>query len=525
MPEQLSGAMRFSVDSLLFYAPKVKGAGEGLAEAVAAAQRRLLGLGDFFGRAWPDEPFRHSYPRCQYAMLIIVRQLAEEIQGIGEGIELMARSFGITEDQNTTDIRRIQVNQGHADARISGTGGLPAPPGFAPSPAPRKPSRSANPFEHPSPAPAASPEAKPSVTVTTAAVPGEITPSSFAPSATPPPELTPSPEPGLNPTVWKQKTMVSLRGPFPSGDPDKMDEAAACWATLGAALDEAWTALQRYTAYIMADTQGKAAEAFQDYVDGLTGKGHGSLSRAIDAVQELRKACLKQASEIRETKTSMEQMLLGLAASIFIGQFVSLITFETTQELSDAIDVGIAAKLTQLAEFFEKFSETLAENMQEAVVPASKVLGQMGAAGLQSAVITDVNIEASDLIGRAFGEPPAPGSQVLLETLEGGALGMFLGQGSAGGLLGVSARALSKRLISMGESLQQDESRDPDVGRRLALLGVRLKDGSITVSAANSAATQLITQHQITPLTFFSGVISNRLTTAISPDPGVRAKG
>jgi hypothetical protein len=43
------------------------------------------------------------------------------------------------------------------------------------------------------------------------------------------------------------------------------------------------------------------------------------------------------------------------------------------------------------------------------------------------------------------------------------------------------------------------------------------------VTAANSAATQLLTQGQITPVSFFTGAISNRFMTAISPNTGKHA--
>lgn len=150
MTVHLSGTVRFSVESLLYYAPKITGTGETLASAVNRVQRELLDLGDFFGSSWPDEPFRNSYPRCQYAMLIIARLVADEIRGLGGGIEQMARTYGITESQNVADIQRIQAGQGQTAARISHTGGLPAPP-VVPA-GMTTPAQSANPFApHPDP--------------------------------------------------------------------------------------------------------------------------------------------------------------------------------------------------------------------------------------------------------------------------------------------------------------------------------------------------------------------------------------
>jgi hypothetical protein len=514
MPEHISGSTRFSVESLLYYAPKITGIGVTLASAVDTAQRRLLDLGNFFGSSWPDEPFRDNYPRCQYAMLIIARQLAEEIQGIGGGIEQTARTYGVAEDQNTADVARIQTSESRMAMLINHTGGLPQPPDTPlslptiPTPAGPLPSPQAN------PAPVA-----PAAPATQAALSAYIT---TAPS----PEPTPSPEPGADPTAWhlSQSNPLSIMGPWPTGNPAKMDEAADCWTALQGALDTAWTDLQRYTAYILADAQGAAADAFNDYVDGLTATGHGSLTRAIEATQYLHDVCVKQADEIRSLQRSLEETAIELAASIFIGQAVSLLTFESTQALSDALDVGIEARLTELAASFQRFTGIALGDLSGSIKATSSVLGRAFSASFQSAAITDLDIGANDVIGRAFGQPPTPATNALLETLEGGAIGTVLGQGSAGGLLGISAGAASKRLIDLGEALQESDSESP-AAKALVQLGVRLKDGSITVSAANAAAAQLITQHKITPVTFFSGTISNRLTTAISPNTGKHAAG
>src|ERR1700759_5287200 len=128
MPAPISPAVRFSVESLLYYAPKIISTGTALASAVTTVQRQLSGLGDFYGGSWPDQPFRDSYPRSQDAGLIIATQLADEIQGIGGGIEQMARNYGITENQNAADISRIEANQGHISELMYHTGGFPPPP-------------------------------------------------------------------------------------------------------------------------------------------------------------------------------------------------------------------------------------------------------------------------------------------------------------------------------------------------------------------------------------------------------------
>ncbi|MBO0804076.1 MAG: hypothetical protein J2P25_13505 [Nocardiopsaceae bacterium] len=495
MTERISGTVRFSVESLLYYAPKIT--------ATGMAQRRLLGLGDFFGNSWPDQPFRDSYPRSQYAMLIMARQLADEIQGIGGGIRQMAQTYGITENQNTADINKIQTEEGQISALMAHTGGPASPPDT-----PLK-----DPYARPGGDQVPDPRAN-----SAPAVPAPRPPGSPAPEPGTKPTATPSPRPqaplGPHTVRWGPFDIRELAGPFPSGDPTRMEEAADCWRDLNAALDEAWSDLQRYTAYILSDAEGPAADAFRDYADGLIAPGHGSLTHAIKTCIYLRDSCLDQAAEIRNLRRTLEQTADELAAGFVIGQFVSVLTFQTTQALSDAIDAGIMAKFTSLAEWFEEHGMTFMRELETTVKAASKVFSKAFVAGAQGSVIGGLDFAANDLIGRAFDEPWASGTTALKDIAEGGVLG------SIGSLVGQSAGAASKKLIKMGQALQNSEDGDSQAGARLMALGRQLKEGSITVAAASAAMGQLIVQHQITPATFFASTIGSRFTTMISPHTG-----
>lgn len=508
MPGHISGTIRFSVESLLYYAPKVTGTGTTLESAVAAVQRRLLSLGDFFGDSWPDRPFRDSYPRAQYAMLIITRQLADEIQGIGGGIEQMARTYGITEDRNIADITRIGLNENRTSSLISRSGGLPQPPDTSLSvsapqaPPPRIP--------HPRPNPA------PVTPANTATLSGYV-------SAAPMPGPTPSPRPRADPTAWRQSDPVSILGPWPSGDPARMGEAADCWTTLHSALDTAWSDLRRYTTYILTDAQGPAADAFSDYVNGLTANGHGSLTRAIEMTQCLHDACLRQAEEIGDLRRKIEQAAIEFAATFVIGQIVSMVTFGSAEEATAAIEAGLTARLTLLADRLAADGTTLARMLNTAAVGASKASAAAVVSGMQSAMIGEADLGADNIVNKAFGEEPAQGLAAVKVLVESGGLGMILGQGSAGGVLGWSAATASKKLIDLGETLKGSEGNDGEIGATLKALGRQLKDGGITISAANATLTQLITNGKITPAMVFSGAVANRFTTAISPHTGKHA--
>jgi len=528
MPESLSGAVLFSVETLLYYAPKITRTGDDLTAAVDRAQRQLTGLGDFFGDSWPDEPFRDSYPRAQWAMLIIARQIADEIRGIGAGIEQMARTYGLAEQQGVADARRLQGDQSRTDARVAHSGGLPKPP-VIPDSKPHS-TTAVNPFApHPDPTAGPAP-VPPGATIgrTSAAVPAPISSSSFTakPQSRPAGPLLPDPQPGTDPTTWNPRDATSFLGPWPSGDPARMDEAADVWKALTAALDDAWAELQRYTAYIMADCQGKAADLFQDYADTLTGHGHGLLFRAIDLAQELRNTCENQANEIRQLKSKLEEIVIEIAATFVIGQVLSMLTFGAAEEATAALEAGMIARISAWTRDIFEAGTTAARVMNTGIEGLAKGASAMIVGSLQSTAIGAGDLAATNVIGRAFGDKPIEGTAALKAIAEDGGIGMFFGQGSAGGLLGVSAAAASKRLIKVGETLQKAESADRQAaGDGLVRLGLQLKGSSITVAAANAAATQLITQHEITPLTFITGTISNRFTNAISPATGAHAKG
>ena len=526
MPEHLSGTVRFSVESLLYHAPKITRTGETLADMVSTAQRRLIDLGDFFGKSWPDKPFRDGYPRCQYAMLIIARQVAEEIQGIGGGIAEMARTYGIAEDQNAADIRKIQGDEAAVSARISHSGGLPKPPSVAGL----KPaaSKSANPFERPAPDPTSNPVAVPpsDISTTSAAVPAEITSASFTakPSSHPVGPVMPDPQPGVDPTTWQRRDAGSLLGPWPSGDPNRMNEAARYWSDLTAALDEAWTDLQRYTAAIIAEAEGPAAETFRDYADKLIGKGHGLLSRAIEMGQDLQKTCVQQAENIFHIKKQLEVALIEIGATFVIGQVLSVLTFGDAEGLTIAVEASVTERVTAILTRFVQAGEAVEAALTDTAEGIGKIAGAAAAGGAQSTLIGAADLAATNAIGKAFGEKPVEGADALKAVAVDGAVGTILGQGSASGLLGLPTEAAAGRLRAIGQAIKTEADGERSAGPALIKVAEQLKSGSITVSAANAAATQLLTQHEITPLTFITGTIANRFTTAIGPRTGMHAK-
>jgi hypothetical protein len=257
-----------------------------------------------------------------------------------------------------------------------------------------------------------------------------------------------------------------------------MDDAASYWNTLQSALDTAWTDLQHYTAYILADAQGAAADAFNDYVDGLTATGHGSLTRAIQMTQDLHDVCILQADEVRRLRRTLEQFAIEFVATLAIGQFVSMLTFGTAEEVTAAVETGLTTRLTAWAAEMAADGTRLAEVLNSTAVALSKVMVAAFTGGTQSAMIAEADLGATDVIGLAFGEKPASGAAPLKTALEGGAVGAVLGQGSAGGLLGLGTAAASERLIDLGEAIEKSDEGSV-AGPAFMTLGRQLKSGSI----------------------------------------------
>jgi hypothetical protein len=528
MPTEPSGTLRFSVESLLYYAPQISRIGQQLASAEATAQQQLLGLGSFWGGSWPDQAFANAYPPAQYAALIMVQRLATQIEGIAGGVELMAHNYGVTEDTNTQDIERIGANQADTNDMITANGGIGSPPSASMS----LPLLSEN-GPHPTPqanqspaAPGSSPSASPTPSATHTA--------SASPSPTPTGPATPSPTPGAAaPTSWQVSGSTQFLGPWPSGNPSLMDQASGYWDTLMNELEDAWAGLQRITDYIMADAEGAAATAFYNYVNGMTNPSSGSLTRAIEVCQYLRQTCTTEATNINTVKRAIELEVAEFVATLVITEVVSLITFQTAQFLGAAVEAGLLDWLTStvasfaidaavLSKDLDTASEivlrvigSIASTLNDTVAPvAAKVAGAAAGGAFSGTAISIQNLAIQNAIGEAFGQQPTTGTAALKDILNGSWEDALSGSNATGGALNESAGILSKNVIKLGEQ---------SGSKALVQVGLQLKSGSITVAAANQAIIRLIDPSSESNLQAVSNAVSNRLGTAIGPNTGSHA--
>lgn len=318
-----------------------------------------------------------------------------------------------------------------------------------------------------------------------------------------------------------------------------MDEAAGYWGALISQLDDAWAGLMQITDYIMADAEGPAANAFQDYVDGMTNASTGSLTRAIEVCQYLRGSCTAQAASLRNAKSALELAVAELLVTFVFDTLLAWVTFSAAEFLSAAVANGIlgfidglvsdivaagselASNLEQAAQLVSRVlgaaiaaGSDLVSNLGQAAPIVSRVLGTATAASYQGLIIGMQNVVTNDALAEAFGQQGTYGTAVLKAILENTWQTALGGSFTANGALNESAGILSKYLIDIGEQSRSTV---------LVVIGRQLKSGVITVAAADAAINQLIATGHLNPVQLVIGTVSNRLESALGPNTGKHA--
>jgi hypothetical protein len=370
----VSDSVRFSVEVLLHYAPRFDEAGVALSEASTAAQRRLEGLGAFWGSSWPDESFAESYRPAQHSLLVSAQQCAADLRRIASGIHREAQNYSVTEADVSADIDRIGQAESEEARLLHGTGGLPPPPDVPERTPPHPPRTTPNPAPNPPPTPPAPAPPAP--------------PKSSPPPSTP----RPSPAPPPDPNAWKRAGATSFIGPFPTGKPELIEQAAEAWRDLATALRTAWEDTQHYTAYVMAENEGHAADKFNDHVQRLVDYNKGSLTLTLQGCEHTERACWDQAQAIRELKYRFEELAFEFALTFVIGQAIAAILAapslggsEAAGQAAEAAEAGgITARAMALLREFVAAALTRMKTVGTALKDLARVLpkAEREAAGL-----------------------------------------------------------------------------------------------------------------------------------------------
>lgn len=475
----LSESLRFSISDLLYYAPRFTEVGDALARAEENAGKRLDSLGAFWGKLWPDTSFAEKYEPAQYATLIVTKAAATELQGIGNGLAIMAKRYGIAEDDIKHEIGKINQARTHEDQVINLEGGPLSPPDVPSDHIPEKYHRTV-----PQPRPGKSPTPQPSS-------------SPSHPSTPPTPPPTPHPRAGVDPDreKWRRKGDVTLLGPFASGDVSRLEEAANVWRDLVRALDDAWADTQKYVNYVLSENEGPAAEQFAEYSRGLVDRRNGALTLALQAAEHARDACTNYAQAIRDLENSIRDVVAGIIATFLVDVAVSELTFQTSDELTAQIEAGLLARLTQIVELFVEEGEALSSPLAGTVRTFASIAAKASISGAKGVASTALTPYIGNAIDKALGRNSPEATASLKDLLEGGATG------TVDGFLGGTADEAAKALKSLSEA------GGPAAGD-LANLAKGLDSGSVSFATAKATIEQLVQNGQVDPKQLAAAAIS-----------------
>lgn len=383
-------SVRFSVEVLLYYAPRFDTAGSTLSRAGTAAQRRLEGLGSFWGSSWPDESFAESYRPAQHSVLVMAQQCAANLRAIASGVHRTAHNYGVTQENVNADVDRIAQAASRESRLLHGTGGLPPPPDVLESSPPRPPRTTPNPTPNRSPTPPApAPPAPPKTT-----------------APTPPRTPSPTPEASPDPNAWKRSGATYFFGPFPRGKPELMEQAAEAWRDLATALRTAWEDTQHYAAYVMAESEGPTADGFQRQVERLVDYNKGSLTLTLQACEQTERSCRDQAQAIRDLKRQFDELAWEFALTFVVGEIVAAFLAAPTAGGSEAAGQaaeaaeagGITARAMALLRQFIGAVVARMKTVGSALRDLARVLpaSEREAAGLSKSTVTIIKNQLTD---------------------------------------------------------------------------------------------------------------------------------
>lgn len=299
-------------------------------------------------------------------MLVTAHECAADLRRIASHIHQAARNYAVTEANVTADINRIEQAASQESRLLRETGGLPSPPDV--------------PEHSPPPLPRTTPNPAPNQPPT----PPRATPTRPEPTKSPPPSLTPrpSPEASPDPDAWKRGGATFFFGPFPTGKPSRIEQAAEAWRDLASALRTAWEDTQHYTAYVMAESEGDAANKFHDDVQRLVDYGNGSLTLTLEGCEQTERACWDQAQSIRDLKYQFEELAFEFALTFIIGQIASAVLAPPTaggseaagQTAEAAAEAGITDRAMALLRQFIAATATRMKTVGAAVKDLARVL-------------------------------------------------------------------------------------------------------------------------------------------------------
>lgn len=99
--------LKFDITNLYMNAPAFSHAGSDIGDAVSQAASRLKGLGSFWGNDEPGHKFGAAYEPNQAQLLQLLAIAAGDVEGVADGINEMAREYGVAEQGNIAKLRAL----------------------------------------------------------------------------------------------------------------------------------------------------------------------------------------------------------------------------------------------------------------------------------------------------------------------------------------------------------------------------------------------------------------------------------
>ena len=97
---------KVQVDDLLSIAPAFGGNGQAIVEYMNIAASTLQSLGTFWGGDKSGTEFAATYQKVSADVLLMLTKVAEDLDGISQGLSQMAARYGQTEADLTENFRR-----------------------------------------------------------------------------------------------------------------------------------------------------------------------------------------------------------------------------------------------------------------------------------------------------------------------------------------------------------------------------------------------------------------------------------
>jgi uncharacterized protein YukE len=104
-PAMSEPGFKVQVDDLLSVAPAFGGNGQAVGDYLNQAAAALQSLGAFWGGDKPGTQFAATYQKVSAEVLLMLTKIAEDLEGISQGVTKMAAKYGQTEADITATFR------------------------------------------------------------------------------------------------------------------------------------------------------------------------------------------------------------------------------------------------------------------------------------------------------------------------------------------------------------------------------------------------------------------------------------